>query len=85
MLQYCQIDKPKCDQEFGRLAEINLFKEQINWFQSKETININYVEQFLTAIENGTELPALTANDGAIPREPSIGMDIDILHDRFIC
>jgi len=85
MLQYYQIDKPKHDQEFGRLAEMNLFKEQINWFQSKKTINVNYVEQFLSAIENGTELPILTENDGTIPREPSIGMDIDIVNNPFIC
>ncbi|CAF3332542.1 unnamed protein product [Rotaria sp. Silwood2] len=85
MLQYSQIDKQKCDQEFGRLAEMALFKEQINWFQSKDTINVNYVEQFLTAIENGTELPILTENDGAIRREPSTGMGVDLLNDRFIC
>ncbi|CAF5152821.1 unnamed protein product, partial [Rotaria sp. Silwood1] len=59
--------------------------KQINWFQSKETINTNYVEQFLTAIQNETELPVLTENDGAIPREPSYSMAIDIVNDRFIC
>jgi len=64
---------------------MNLFKEQIHWFQSKETININYIQQFLNAIENETELPVLTGNDGAIPREPSIGMGVDILNDRFFC
>jgi hypothetical protein len=64
---------------------MKLFKEQINWFQSKETINVNYVEQFLSAIDNGTELPVLTANDGAILREPTLGMGIDIVNDRFIC
>jgi hypothetical protein len=46
---------------------------------------VNYVEQFLSAIDNGTELPVLTANDGAILREPSLGMGIDIVNDRFIC
>jgi hypothetical protein len=85
MLQYLEIDKPKCDQEFGRLGEMNLFKEHINWFQSKETININYIQQFLNAIENETELPVLTRNDGAISREPSIGLGVDILNDRFFC
>ncbi|CAF3790133.1 unnamed protein product [Rotaria sp. Silwood1] len=83
MLQQCQIDKPKCDQEFGRLAEINLFKKQINWFQSKETINTNYVEQFLTAIQNETELPVLTENDGAIPRESSCSLHrLNVYHSR---
>lgn len=83
--QSYHIDKPKCDQEFGRLAEIKLFNAQINWFQSAETINGNYLEQFITAIENGSNLPVLTEKDGAIPREASTGMGVDISNEHFIC
>ena len=83
MLQFYQINKPKYDKDFDRLAGMKLFKEQINWFQSKEAINMKYVEKFVNAIENGTELPILTANDEAIPRTPLTGMGV--VNDRFIC
>ncbi|CAF1670393.1 unnamed protein product [Adineta ricciae] len=85
VLQLYQVNKPKTDEEFGRLAELNLFHEQIDWFQSIDTINTNYVEKFLDAIENGTHLPSLTENDGAIPRQSSTTMDVDIINDMFIC
>ncbi|CAF1215377.1 unnamed protein product [Adineta ricciae] len=66
-------------------TELNLFHEQIDWFQSIDTINAHYVEKFLDAIENGTHLPSLTKNDGAIPRQPSTTMGVDIINDMFIC
>lgn len=75
-LQFYQIQNSK------NQTEMSLFNDQIDWFRSKDTINLKYIKEFLTAIDNGTQLPILTNTIGAIKRKPSpgIGVNIELVH-----
>ena len=60
-------------------------KAQNDWFQSKETINVSYLVEFMSAIENGTNLPVLTEHHGAIAREASTSMGVDLSNEQLFC
>ena len=49
VFHYCQINKARCDQEFDRCFETNLFRERINEFQLRETINTDCIGPFFHA------------------------------------
>lgn len=76
----------KSDLEFGRMAEIELFNGQVNWWQSVDTIDINYVLAFISAIEEGTKVPTFSENDQPVYRKPSVASGIDFEEgDDFLC
>lgn len=59
------------DPEFGRIVERNIFRAAVDWPESirKELVSLQYVEDFLKSIENGTTLPILDNNVSLIERE----------------
>lgn len=66
--------------EFGVFVEHTVFGTQVDWFSSRSTVDRNYMEMFIKAIENQTELPAGSI-DGAVPRASTTdigGADIQL-------
>lgn len=43
--------------EFGAYVEKRIFNKQVDWFMSTETFDVEYVERFINAIENQSQLP----------------------------
>lgn len=48
--------------EFGRLVEVEIFGGQVLWWDSSD-VSDDYICGFVSAIELGTKLPQLTADD----------------------
>lgn len=71
--------------EFGAHVERRIFKKQVNWFDSAETVDIEYVERFINAIETQSQLPDGFIK-GAVPRAglPDVG-GADLQLTGYIC
>lgn len=70
--------------EFGKYNEIRVFNMQVDWLLSCETIDMSYVERFITSVENGQMLPAGFL-EGAVRRRESIGFGLDIQMPFYLC
>lgn len=75
--------------EFGMYNEERTFNLQVDWFRSARenliNLDVNYIERFVKAIEDGTVLP--TGNiSGAVSRMQSPGMGgADIQLSCYVC
>lgn len=71
------------DREFGWTAEKKFFGGRVDWIKSR-LMNISYIDNFLDALENNKELPAIIS--GMVNyRNPPVSMGADIvLEDEII-
>lgn len=71
-------DPRQKDLEFGRMAETIFFYGSVDWIRSRLSIAPNFINTFLTGVNNNTELPMLGRDQGQIYRSKSIGVGADI-------
>lgn len=70
--------------EFGRYNETRVFNVQVDWFLSSKTVDMGYVERFITSIENG-QLLQTGFVEIVVERQPSIGFGLDIQIPWYLC
>ncbi|CAF2135960.1 unnamed protein product, partial [Rotaria magnacalcarata] len=73
--------------EFGRLCEMAFFSGQIDYWQSAadNNWNLDYLQQFITAIESASAIPKFNSTNNYVKRFPSTtsGLDIDLDADDY--